>query len=124
MKKITHLTLAALTTLSLVGLAAPSADAATKWTCSGKLTARCITKSGTKAKVKFSNTTSRSAKGTFGITCYGPDGQSAKVYKDGTIPGYDTFTTAWRQCPKGLRTGAFGWQMSNGKVYYTASLTF
>ncbi|MFF5494933.1 hypothetical protein [Streptomyces aquilus] len=124
MKKIASLSLAALTTFSLLGLAAPSADAATTWHCSGKLTKRCITKSGTKVKVKFSNTTSRSATGQFGVTCFGPDGQSPKVFKDGRIDGYDTYTSPWFQCPKGTRTGASGWQMSNGKVYRTPEVRF
>ncbi|KUO13652.1 hypothetical protein [Streptomyces sp. DSM 15324] len=123
MKKVAHLALAALTTVSLVGLASPSADAATKWYCSGNLTKRCISHSGAKVTVKFSNTTSKSAKGQFGVTCAGPDGQDAKVLKDGTIPGYDTFSKSYT-CPKGFRDHATGWQMSNGKVYRTPELKF
>ncbi|WP_329406001.1 hypothetical protein OG802_00305 [Streptomyces sp. NBC_00704] len=121
MKKVVHLALAALTTVSLVGLASPSADAATSWHCSGQLTKRCISHSGTKVTVKFSNTTARSAKGQFGVTCVGSGGQDAKVLKDGTIPGYDTFSKSY-QCPKGFRDHATGWQMSNGKVYRTPAV--
>lgn len=123
MKKVAHLALAAITTVSLIGLTSPSAEAAPRWYCSGKLTKRCISHSGAKVTVKFSNTTSRSAKGKFGVTCAGSSGQDVKIFKDGTIPGYDTYKGSYT-CPKGFRNHATGWQMSNGKVYRTPELMF
>ncbi|MDQ0578796.1 hypothetical protein [Streptomyces rishiriensis] len=86
-----------------------------------KLTKRCISHSGAKVTVKFSNTTAKTAQGQFGVTCAGSGGQEAKALKDGTIPGYDTFSKSY-QCPKGFRDHATGWQMSNGKAYRTPAI--
>lgn len=126
MKKIAHLALAAVTAMSLVGLASTAAEAAPRWHCSGKEMKRCISKSGTKVKIRFTNTTNRSAKGMFGFTCFGSDGQHVKVTKDGRLAGHDTITSSWHPCPKGHRASADAWFMSSstGKVFRSPGVNF